>query len=333
MFRHTMFTIVSVGVLAATIGMLSQPTRASEGADVGRALPDTTAGDVGHSPAYLTGPPPKQKPKKAKPKQHDAQHKDRAHPQKMQQKERAHPREAEHRERVSPHKDRATPIDGRKRSRVRDKKTYLRTRDRYRHVRIAQHHRRDDGRVYIRPIIQRSVTVLPSVLDRFEGRRRSDITLIIQHLNRGERRRAIELWGRFVEGLVDYRDPIDLDEIVVYIVREGCVLEDETFRFYALKLEFLKETEDRLEDYIYGLYDRREACTRLTRRCPGETVRDIETELARAQGERDVVRAKVRAANDEFEAILRGSRDYERRFHDVFEDLYREVEIRIRISG
>jgi len=328
MFRNLTSTMIGAAVLAAGIGFLAQPirVRANDGPP-----PQKQAGK--EKPKQHSAPPT---PRKAQPGPHKEEARRRGQPDPHKERvtpgdrERITPRE---RERVVPgDRERVTPGE-KERRRAHPKKTYIRTRDTYRHVRLSNRHRREGGRLHIRPAISRSVTVLPSVLDRLEGRRQQQIGLIIQYLIRNDRGQAIELWGRFIHELSDYPEIIDLDDVILYILRESCVVEDETLVFYGMKLEHLSESLDQMEDYIYKLHDLRGACGHRGRRCTPETLRDIETELTRARGDRDVLEAKLRMANDEYDNALRGFSDYERRFEDLFEDMYNEVEIRIRISG
>ena len=117
----------------------------------------------------------------------------------------------------TPHKARAA--DGQKKHvrRAHPTKTYVRTSRDYGHVRIAHPHRHDNGSIIVRPIIARSARVTPVVLHRLEDRRRNQIQLVIKHFHSGDHASALHLWGSFVAGLVDYHEPIDLDEVMLLI--------------------------------------------------------------------------------------------------------------------
>ena len=144
--------------------------------------------------------------------------------------------------------------------------------------------------------------------------------------------RALEMWGTFVDGLVDYYEPVDLDEIMMYVAREGCLYANDTFLFHATKLEFLRESEEQLEDYMTLLHGQRDACMHGSRRCSSATLHNLEAELIRARADREILGIEARVTSDEFERITESSREYERRFADTYEDMYREVELRIRFS-
>ena len=84
-------------------------------------------------------------------------------------------------ERVVPKKARAAPgeksraapaVERHRPRRERPRRSYVPTRRDYGHVQVTRRHRRDDGRLDIRPVIVRSARVAPIVLDRFEDRRR-----------------------------------------------------------------------------------------------------------------------------------------------------------------
>lgn len=233
--------------------------------------------------------------------------------------------------RVAPGKKaRVAPGEKSRVRRMHPKKSYVRVRRDYGHVRVTRRHPPAGGTVNVRPIIVRSSRVSPVMLGRFEDRRRDQIRLAIRHFKAGHRERGLEVWGAFVGGLADYHEPIDLDEVMLYVAREGCVHQDDAFLFHAAKLEFLRESEDRLRDYIAQLDEQREACTYGARRCSSESLRNLETEIIRSRADLDILGMELRMANDEFEKTIASSRDYEHRFATVFDDLYREVELRIR---
>lgn len=215
--------------------------------------------------------------------------------------------------------------------RTRPRESYVRTRRDFGHVRVRQRHRHGDVTLDIRPILVRSARVTPVVLHRFEDRRREQIRMIARHFREGRRREALAIWGTFVDDLAGLHEPIDLDEIMLYVAREGCLYENDAFLFHAAKLEFLRESEEHLEDYIDQLYDQRDTCVH-SGRCSAENLRDLEIELVGAQADLEILQVKARVASDEFEKAAGASRDYERRFAATFDDMYREVELRIRFS-
>jgi len=233
---------------------------------------------------------------------------------------------------VQPGKFRVAPADRTSPRRVRPRKSYVRTHRDYGHVRVTRRHRRDDGRIHIRPVLLRSARVRPVVLERFQERRRDQIRLIAEHFRAGRRARAVEAWRMFVSGLVEYHEPIDLDEVMLYVAREGCAYENGAFLFLAARLEYLRESSEQLEDYVDLLYEQHEDCERGKRPCATTTLRDIETALLRARADLEILAAKERLADDELETLVESSREYENRFAAVFEDMYREVEVRITFS-
>ncbi len=233
---------------------------------------------------------------------------------------------------AAPRGPRVVPVEKPRPRRVRPTRSYVRTRRDFGHVQLTRRDRRADGRLLIRPALVRSMRVRPVLLERFQDRRRDQVRLIIQHFRAGQRARALEVWRTFVDGLVEYQEPIDLDDVMLYIAREGCSQENDTFIFHASKLEFLQESRERLEDYVDLLYEQREACERGMRPCSPTTLRDIETELARTRADLNILEIEERAANDAFERVVESSRDYEARFAAVFDDMYKEVEVRITVS-
>jgi len=184
----------------------------------------------------------------------------------------------------------------------------------------------------IRPVILRSARVTHVVLDRFEDRRRDQLHLVIRHFEEGHRARALEVWGGFVDGLADYREPIDLDEVMLFIARKSCFHEDDRALFQALKLEFLQDSRERLERYIDRLHEQRTDCTGRISLCSPETLRDLDAELMRARADHKILDLEIRVVSDEFEARMQSLQDYEHRLAAAFDSMYREVEVRIQLS-
>ena len=234
--------------------------------------------------------------------------------------------------RTTPKKARVISPDESRRRRERPRKAFVRTRRDYGHVRVTHHRASADGRLSMRPIIVRSARVTPLVLERFEDRRRDQLRLAIRHFREGQRAEGLRIWGVFVDGLSDYPEPIDLDDIMLYVAREGSFSASGPFLFHAAKLEFLRESERNLEDYVDLLYEQRNMCSRAGYSCSSTMLRDLEYELIRARADLEILDIEARAASDEFESLLESARDAEHRFTAVFEDMYREVELRIRLS-
>lgn len=229
-------------------------------------------------------------------------------------------------------KPRAAPSNESRPRRLHPRKAYVPTRREYGHVRVARRSRHGDQRFNIRPVILRSARVTPVVLDYFDDPRRDQLHLVIRHFKEGHRSRALEVWGGFVDGLADYREPIDLDEVMLFIARESCFHEDNQALFQALKLEFLQDSRELLERYIDQLHEQRTDCTGRISPCSPETLRDLDTELMRARADHKILDLEIRVLSDEFEARMRSLQDYEHRFAAAFDDMYREVEVRIQLS-
>jgi hypothetical protein len=181
-------------------------------------------------------------------------------------------------------------------------------------------------------VIVRSARVTPRAWARFDSRRQAYVDVIIRDLRAGERDRALRLWGELVEGLRDYREPVELDDVMLYIAREGCLYQEAAVLYYARKLEYLSDAEERLDDYIDQLYELREDCRHGARRCAPEAVSRIEDELIKARAERQILRIEARDARAEFDNGMGSSHSHEVRFGEVFDSLYREAEVRVHIS-
>jgi hypothetical protein len=210
-------------------------------------------------------------------------------------------------------------------------RSYVRTRRDYGHVRLTRRERHE-GRLNVRPIIVKSARVSPVVLQRFEDRRRDQLQLVIQHYREGRRTEGLETWTGFVNGLADYPEPVDLDDVMLYVARESCLHGDGSFIFHAGRVEFLNESAAQWGQYVAQLEEQLDDCRRGRRACSAETRRNLESELTRRKAEWEVFDIQARVADKEFDRVLRESRDYEGRFAATFEDMYHEVEVRIQYS-
>jgi len=186
--------------------------------------------------------------------------------------------------------------------------------------------------MHIRPIVVRSARVSPVVLNRFERRDQDQIRTMIKCLRDNRRGQAMEIWASFVSGLSDYHQPVDLDEVMLYVAREGCFYGSDRVLFRAAKLEHLRESADRVGDYEAVLRDQQDACRSGLRTCSPETMRDIEMEMTQVRADRQILDIRARALDDEFETVIASSREYEQSFARTYEDMYREVEVRISFS-
>jgi hypothetical protein len=210
---------------------------------------------------------------------------------------------------------------------------YVPTSPRFRHVRVIERELHDNRLPDSRTVIVRSTAVRPRVLVRFENRRQDEVRSVIRLYRGGDRTQALQIWGRFVTGLADYDEPVDLDEIMMYVARECCFHEDDATLFRAQRLAFLRDSGDRLDDYIEQLEERRVSLARRGGASDVETLGRIESELARARAERDIVDIRVQLAEQEYETGAYISRDYEARFGGILTDLYREAGRYIRITS
>ena len=209
---------------------------------------------------------------------------------------------------------------------------YVPTSPRFRHVRVVERELHDNRLPDSRTVIVRSTAVRPRVLVRFEDRRQDEIRSVIRLYRGGDRPRAVQTWGRFVTGLADYDEPVDLDEIMMYVARECCFHEDDATLFQAQRLAFLRDSGERLDDYIEQLEQRRVSLARRAGGFDVQTLEHIESELARARAQREIVDIRVRLAERDYEAGTHISRDYEARFDGILTDLYREAGRCIRIT-
>ena len=260
-------------------------------------------------------------------------------PEPPQKKEPKGKRRVEkHRPRVEP--DRQAPparrrdADSHDRRRVtpRRGKVYLPTRRAYGHIRVSERPHRHDGSIQVGRIIARSQRVTPIVLERFEDRRRDEISVIIRYYREHDHAHAIEAWGRFIDGLADHRLAIDLDELMMYIAREGCRHGSDELAYHGRRLHYLQDWQDLLLDYLADVRRQHDECMSPAHECSERTIHSIDRDLARARADLDVARVEEQLARDQFETRLHSAGDYEERFGSIYEEIYRSVEVRIIVS-
>lgn len=209
--------------------------------------------------------------------------------------------------------------------------TYLPTGPSYRHIRVIERPLRGDRLANSRKVIVRSTSVQPRCIAQFDNRRQNQIRSIIRLYREGKSSQAVRTWGGFVASLSDYRDPVDLDQIMLYVSRESCFYDDDATLFQTQKLAYLRDSADRLDDYISELENRRAGLLSRGRRS-ADALDDIETELVRARADRDIVSIRLRTADQAYQTRVLGSHDYEDRFGSVFGELYSEAGARIRVT-
>lgn len=222
-------------------------------------------------------------------------------------------------------------VDPVKTKRTTSRVTYLPTGPSYRHIRVVERPLRGKRLADSRTVIVRSTSVQPRCIVSFDDRRQTQVRSVIRLYREGNRAQAVRTWGGFVASLVDYHDPVDLDEIMLYVSRESCFHDDDAVLFHTQKLAFLRDSADRLDYYIHELENRRAGL--LNRgRYSTDALEDIESELVRARAERDIVSIRMRSADKAYETGVLGSHNYEDRFGRVFGELYSEAGTRIRVT-
>ena len=227
----------------------------------------------------------------------------------------------------SPNKARATEPSERGGDRGRPQKAYVRTQRDYGHVRVAEPRRNDDGRLNVRPIIVRSTRVTPNVLTQFDERHRAQVSVVIRNLREGQRDTAMGSWRSFVQSLSECDRPIDLDEVMLYVGREGCLHQSGALLFHGARLDQFRESADLLRDYLDELQKQREDCASGRSACTVDTVKSLDIALVRARADLRILGIEMDVADDEMEAIIAAEHEYEQRFARTYEDMYREAEL------
>lgn len=209
---------------------------------------------------------------------------------------------------------------------------YIRTAPSFRHVRVIERPLRDNRLVDTRTVIVRSTGVRPRSIVRFEDRRQDEIRTVIRLYREGQSDQAIRVWGGFVASLSDYEEPVDLDEVMLYVARESCFREDDAVLFRANRLAHLRDSAALLDDYTDELLERRSSMLSVGGRVSADTLDDLESELVRVRAERAIVGIRLRTAEEAYERDILASRSYEDRFGGVMTELYREASIRISVT-
>lgn len=165
---------------------------------------------------------------------------------------------------------------------------------------------------------------------RFEQPRVLQVETVIRLFDSGEHERAIRTWGGFVASLRDRADPIDLDDLMLYIARESCFGRNPAARFHAQRLAHLRQAQDDTRFYLAQC----EANLRDASRDPGgvDVRHEIQIELNRASADLEILEIRERQALQRYDMVRSRNDRYERDFIVLYDQLYNEACLRIQLQ-
>ncbi len=201
----------------------------------------------------------------------------------------------------------------------------------YRHIQIRR--RVDSGprtKLDVRELTR--VMRSPSLeVYRFEPPRITQVETVIRLFDSGDHERALRTWGGFVASLRDRTDPIDLDDLMLYIARESCFGRNPAARFHAQRLAHLRQAQDDTRFYLAQC----QANLRDASRDPhaGDVRRELEIEINRTTADLQILEIREQQAMQRYDMIrARGDR-YERDFIVLYDQLYNEACTRIQLRA
>ncbi len=167
-------------------------------------------------------------------------------------------------------------------------------------------------------------------LDYFDADRRREIEVTIASFRENRRDEGYNHWMRFVSSLDSFDKPVDLEPVLYYVLREGCLRQDTNVLFYAERLERFRVDLENIEEYWDDLYRLHQQCDAPGGGCLEPVERRIDEELEVLRQERDLAQAKVNVAQRGLERAqitssgeVSRSADY---FYVVAQELARRTE-------
>lgn len=179
-------------------------------------------------------------------------------------------------------------------------------------------------------LMARSTRSLGFSLEYFDEGRRRDLEITIRSFRENRRAEGYLHWVRFVGSLDSFSKPVDLEPVMYYVLREGCLRQDTHVLFHAERLERTRVDLETIDEYWDDLYRLHQQCQSPGSDCVEPVQRRIAEELELLDQERDFALAKVNVAQRGLErAQFTSSGDVSRSadyFYVVAQELARRTE-------
>jgi len=190
----------------------------------------------------------------------------------------------------------------------------------------------DHNEIDFRAVLTRSTRNFGFSIEYFDDHRRREIESAIVSFQANRRDEAYDHWHRFLVSLETFDKPVDLEPVMYYVLREGCLRQDSNVLFHAERLERIQGDLENIEEYWKDLYRLHRQCEEPGNDCPDTVEWKIEDELEVLSQERDLARAKLSSAERALERAQLTSSGEVTRSVDVFYTVAQEMTRRTEIA-
>jgi hypothetical protein len=172
---------------------------------------------------------------------------------------------------------------------------------------------REQGKLDVLRIIMDTAYVSEDAIANLDRAQRKELREIIVLMERGNDSLSSAKWKEFVSAFRNKTTPIDLDEIIRYMVKEAHLTKYSSVLYRSSKVKFLEVQSQQLREYVESLRRQLADCQKYSS-CPDSTKNEIEAELATASRELQRVN---RTFNQEFLALQNQMQMESRQFNSV----------------
>jgi len=172
---------------------------------------------------------------------------------------------------------------------------------------------REQGKLDVLRIVIDTAYVSKDAISNLDRAQRKELREIIVLMERGNDSLSVAKWKEFLSTFRNKTTPVDLDEIIRYMVREAHLTKYSSVLYKSSKVRFLEVQSEQLTEYVESLRRQLADCEKSSS-CPDSTKNEIKTGLAAALRELQRVN---RTFNQEFLALQNQMQMESRQFNSV----------------
>ena len=109
------------------------------------------------------------------------------------------------------------------------------------------------GRVDAKKILIESVYVKQNVVSCLTGSQKGELSVIIKSVKRKQLDSAQQQFQAFVEGLSSQGIPMDINALIMYVLRESYLESNKDLQFYAAKVKYFNELKKAAREHLTEL--------------------------------------------------------------------------------
>jgi hypothetical protein len=110
-----------------------------------------------------------------------------------------------------------------------------------------------NGRVDAKKILIESVYVKHDVVSRLTGSQKGELSVIIKSVKRKQLDSAQQQFQAFVEGLNAQKTAMDINALIMYVLRESYLESNKDLQFYAAKVKYFNELKKAAREHLTEL--------------------------------------------------------------------------------